>query len=513
MTKFLNTRILLSGATILTASAVIIGATFAFFSDTETSSGNTFAAGGIDLLVDSQAHYAGLTCIEGVWVEDQAEESTRPDLIGLPCSGTWTLTDLGPAHTFFNLGDLKPGDEGENTISLHVENNDAYVCAVVNNLEDNDNGLTEPEEDDGDTTGGDGEGELSAALRFFAWADTGPNDIFDGDDPLEGDNIWQEGEQPLFSNGEGPASDVLGGVSYPLFTPSTNSLPAGDTAYVGLYWCFGEISIGAGTLTCNGELVNNITQTDSMTADLSFYVEQARNNEDFTCPTPDQIEPDNNITVVVEEEDLETASLVTAKTNGSWFFYNDTADSIMTIDQFLGDGGENHMDEVAGVGSAKMVLHEASARYNIATYKYSDIKLADIDELSYRIYDGSASSQTPYLHFNVDFNNSDTWQNRLVMVPSGVASETWATVDAIDGGSAMWTYSGANWPAGLVDGTGSTPGTTPRSWDDILANYPDAETRSTDSFLGVRVGHPGPDGEIGYVDWINFNGEVSNFEN
>jgi len=40
--------------------AVVAGATGAFFSDTETSTGNTFAAGEIDLTVDSTAHYAGL---------------------------------------------------------------------------------------------------------------------------------------------------------------------------------------------------------------------------------------------------------------------------------------------------------------------------------------------------------------------------------------------------------------------------------------------------------------------
>ncbi len=501
MKNLINTRILLSGATILAASAVIIGATFAFFSDTETASGNTFAAGEIDLTVDSQAHYADLTCVDGIWVEDQGEETTRPDLEGQPCSGTWTLTDLGPANTFFNLGDLKPGDEGENTVSLHVDSNDAYVCAVVNNLEDDDNGLTEPEGEDGDTSGGDGEGELSAQINFFAWDD-------------DGDNVWEIDEQPLFADPfYGPASDVLGGVSYPLFTPQTGALTAGQTTYVGLAWCFGAITVDTvtATLTCSGGPVNNVTQTDSMTADISFYVEQARGNEDFVCPTPEEFEPDNNTTVVVEEEDLETASLVNAKANGSWFFYNDTNDTIMTIDQFLVDGGENHMDVVEGVGSAKMSLHEATARYNIATYKFSDIKLADISELSYRIYDGSASSQTPYLHFNVDFNNTDTWQNRLVMVPSVVPVDTWTTVDAISGGTAMWTYSGANWPAGVVEP--SEPGTNPRTWNEILANYPNAETRSTDSFLGVRVGHPGPDGEIGYVDWINFNGEVSNFEN
>ena len=41
MLKIINTKILLSAAIILTAAAVIIGATFAFFSDTETSQDKT----------------------------------------------------------------------------------------------------------------------------------------------------------------------------------------------------------------------------------------------------------------------------------------------------------------------------------------------------------------------------------------------------------------------------------------------------------------------------------------
>ncbi len=193
-----------------------------------------------------------------------------------------------------------------------------------------------------------------------------------------------------------------------------------------------------------------------------------------------------------------------------WLFYNDTNDTVMTLNQFSGTGGVNNI--VAGpeaVGAAQMTLDTGiNPRYNIATYKYKDVKLANINSLKYRIYDASASAETPFLHFNIDFNNSDTFQRRLVMVPTGVVVNTWTTVDAINGGTALWTYSGANWPAPNVQ-----PGTTPKTWNQILADYPGAETRSTDSFLGVRVGHPGPIGENSFVDWVEFNGETTDFEN
>jgi hypothetical protein len=217
--------------------------------------------------------------------------------------------------------------------------------------------------------------------------------------------------------------------------------------------------------------------------------------------------------VIVNSQDLALSLQDVVNDSSKWLFYNDSNDTVMTINQFSGSGGVNDIvTGPAGVGSAQMTLHDATGRYNIATYKYKDVKLSDIGSLRYRIYDDSASSETPFLHFNVDFANNDTWQRRLVMVPVGVAVDTWTTVDAINGGNAVWTYSGATWPAGVGE-PGTTPGTTGKTWSQILTTYPNAETRSTDSFLGVRVGHPGPAGENSYVDWVEFDGELTNFEN
>ena len=59
----MNTKILVSLLVIgLTAIAIGGGMTGAFFSDTETSSGNTFTAGAIDLQIDSTCHYNGGVC-------------------------------------------------------------------------------------------------------------------------------------------------------------------------------------------------------------------------------------------------------------------------------------------------------------------------------------------------------------------------------------------------------------------------------------------------------------------
>lgn len=445
MTKFLNTRILLSGATILAAAALVVGATFAFFSDVETSEANAFTAGDVQVAISNLEHtYNG-------------DQGNAPDYT--------------PNGISFSLTDLKPLDGGQVSYTLTNDSNDAHVCAMVESTGNSENVRNASEQEAGDTTTGNpgnGNGELQNFISFDFGGSTGLLSDIDGE--------W--------------------------FNVGVVNVDPG-TANFAIGYCFGEYS--GSNCVANGAGDVNAAQTDGMRADISFYAVQTRSNEEFDCASLNEI--------VIAENDLETASLLNAISNGSWFFYNDSDDTIMPIDQFFGSGGQNRIEAVDGAVGAKMVLHDASARYNIATYKYSDVKLADIEMLSYRIYDGSASSQTPYLHFNVDFDNSDTWQRRLVMVPTGVVANTWISIDAIDGGNAMWTYSGNFWPAGLVDNSGTTPGTTPRSWNDVLANYPNAETRSTDSFFGVRVGHPGPASEVGYVDWINFNGEVTNFEN
>lgn len=224
-------KIYLSLGIIALVAIAAVGATRSFFSDTETSTGNTFTAGAIDLKIDSNATYNG-------------------DPV---TAATWQLKDLVPtADKFFNFEDIKPGDEGENTISLHVINNDAYVCAAVSNLTDFENGQTEPEASV-DTTTGTNEGELSQTMEWTVWRD-------------DGDNIWESGEEVLAEGN--PANGVL--ALYDSVINSGAVLPSGSTSYLGVSW----------TLPASS---GNETQTDSMTGDISFYAVQSRNNGEFKC--------------------------------------------------------------------------------------------------------------------------------------------------------------------------------------------------------------------------------------
>ncbi len=190
---------------------------------------------------------------------------------------------------------------------------------------------------------------------------------------------------------------------------------------------------------------------------------------------------------------------------GAWFIYNDETD---TIDNSLGSLVTGPGTPPIGTGSSQISV-SGSQRRNLATYQLSGTHLASITELKFSTYNpsagnGGSASRSGYLQFNVDFNGSDTWQRRIGYVPSqngAVIQDTWQEWDAISGGGAMWFYSGPTWPAGIGE-PGTTPGSTLKSWSTILSTYPGVRMRTTDSFFGVRVGDPYPDGYTENIDAI-----------
>lgn len=271
-------RILLSLATIALVGGVGVAATRAFFSDVETSTGNKFEAGKLDLQIASTAHYDGLICTEvseGVYqweLPAQGGQTSREDLIHETCNGSWGSKDLDQER-FFELTDIKPGDEGENTITLNVDDNPSWACVDIKNMQNLENVCTESET--GDTTCGAGidQGELAQNINFFAWLD------------LDGDNIWNGAETKLFTNTFGPASDVFNDKTYVLAEGGGTPIPGATPLHIGLRWCAGTMTVDEETKTvsCDGVGMGNNTQTDSVIADIAFRVEQARNNPNFTC--------------------------------------------------------------------------------------------------------------------------------------------------------------------------------------------------------------------------------------
>ncbi len=222
-----------------------VGATFA------TGSGT----GGLEMKIDSRTIYNGVL---------------QPAL-------SWALKDLTPwADHFFNFGDVKPGDHGTNTISIHIKKNPAWVCLDFVNLKDKENGKNEPESQ----VDGTSDGELSHELEFFSWMD-------------DGDNKYEIGERALFGTSTQSAFEVLKGKSYALADAHTGTaFPAGQTKYVGVVWCAGDLSVSTTTasIACNGEAMGNEAQTDSMSLDVALRAVSSKDQKRFSC-TNDTPEP------------------------------------------------------------------------------------------------------------------------------------------------------------------------------------------------------------------------------
>lgn len=487
-------KILLSLGIIGVVGAVAISGTGAFFSDSEVSSGNTFTAGAIDLKVDSQQHYNNAVCVDGQWQLEPGKTIALDQypVIGSSCDGTWSLVDLLPTSHFFNFGDVKPGDSGENTVSLHIDNNPAWACADIKVTKNDENVAVNPELKAGDVadTASLFDGELAQNVNVFAWNDNGA-----GVGGVAGDNIWQAGEPTLY----GPASAFSLGATttLALADPSVNGgapLNPGVTSYVGIAWCAGSMTANAGVITCNGAGMGNTAQTDSMTADVAFRVEQSRNNSDFRCVVP----------TVVTANDLET-NIANVVSSGKWYFYNDTSD---VLDNTLGTFVSGPLTPPLGTGSALVnPLLAANGRTLLTNSSFGGTLLSNISAMSYSYYQPSgawSATEAPFVRFNVDFNGSPAYQGSLVYVPANngvVTQDVWQTANMASPAS-QWVYSGANWPA-----PNAQPGTTPKTWAQILADYPSVRMHPLFPQIGMRVGEPGPVGLTANLD--NFSMTVS----
>ncbi len=132
----MSKRILINLSIIAAVSSFAIGATIAYFSDTEVSAGNTFSSGTLDLEMDT----------------------------GNPATST-----------VFILSDVKPGDSGSATIKLRNTGTlpkpggppwTSKVYITFENLVDNDVSCPEPEGEIDGTCGSGKVGELSQNLNI-----------------------------------------------------------------------------------------------------------------------------------------------------------------------------------------------------------------------------------------------------------------------------------------------------------------------------------------------------------
>lgn len=372
-------KIITSLGVIVFVGAIIVGGTGAFFSDTETSTGNVFTAGAIDLQIDNTSYGFDWndptdTSPEGIW--------------GLNQANSWTLTDLDD-ELFFNFADLKPGDYGEDTISLHVSNNSAYACMAFDLTGTPENGQNEPEAAV-DATSGVNDGELQNYLSFLFWMD-------------DGDNILEVGET-VVDDLSGLSSDIFIGNWLAIAEGGDTPLPAGETKYLGKGWCFGDIAAapvaqdGVNTsqptanntgFSCTGaDGDHNDAQTDGLTVDVSFYAVQSRNNADFEC---------SSLNPVVEPIWTDEGT----RTGGDVSFIEDgekgTVLQLTTIDdtdsrvRWNNDNFDIDLSTFTGISYDSKQVSANDAVNGNATLRLlidldGDVNTADVEEITYEPY-------------------------------------------------------------------------------------------------------------------------------
>jgi hypothetical protein len=252
--------------------------TQAFFSDTETSPGNTMTAGAVDLQIANESYYRG----------------------NYNTDTSWELKDVTENEKFFNFDDIKPGDWGQDTIELVVNTNPSWACAEITVTANDDNTCVGPESEVDSCVADNADlfdGEIAQHVSYMLWRD-------------DGDNVLENDEEPLIFS-QGKLEDIgqsfqaaLADSQMNLFTGNPEPLQPNTPYYIGKAWCFGNMTpdpVAQGSenspennpgFTCDDAGIGNAPQTDIFTADIAFSVVQQRNNTSFVCPADTSCGPE-----------------------------------------------------------------------------------------------------------------------------------------------------------------------------------------------------------------------------
>ncbi|PHQ39930.1 hypothetical protein DJ69_03550 [Halorubrum persicum] len=212
----LSRRKLLAGlGAVGVASAGAGLGTTAYFNDTESFDGNTLTAGQLDLLVDWQQTYDfgegdqfvsahpdhdgdGEQSVEidgevfrySDFPDEEDEDSNGANLPVLDCENIPPLeeADFGTdpvtgeeMGSLVQLTDVKPGDSGEITFSLHLCDNPGYIWMQAGNVSDDGGTFTEPESLLQDA----GVGDLGDAIQAKLWYDEDCDNVYDPAEPVD----------------------------------------------------------------------------------------------------------------------------------------------------------------------------------------------------------------------------------------------------------------------------------------------------------------------------------------
>ena len=231
----LSRRKLLAGiGAVGVASAGAGLGTSAYFSDTEAFTNNSLTAGNLDLKLDYEATYMGgegrLAAIQAMGYPDAEYLGDGRYLLdqmpSLDDQQEWEDLVQGEQFDFcspeadeylvngdevpvFTLEDLKPGDTGEVTISLHICDNPAYLNLVGSITENAENGQNDPEIE-AEGVDSDGIGELADAIEVCIWYDEDCDNVYEP----TGTGEQQELEVALVSDVSGSMSQEIGDLQF-----------------------------------------------------------------------------------------------------------------------------------------------------------------------------------------------------------------------------------------------------------------------------------------------------------
>jgi predicted ribosomally synthesized peptide with SipW-like signal peptide len=236
------------GAVGLASAGAGLGTT-AFFSDEEEFVGNTLTAGTLDLLVDWQQTYnfgEGNVFVsahpdhdgdgeQSIAADNDAgqirysdfPDEEDPDSNGanipvLDCENIPPLSEASfgvdpvtgeEMETLVQFSDVKPGDHGEITFSLHLCDNPGYIWMQADNITDSGGVATEPEL----AVDPDNLGDLGQAIQATLWYDEDCDNVYDGADPVDIMLTLDFSGSMLYNQFGGVVSDAditVGGTTY-----------------------------------------------------------------------------------------------------------------------------------------------------------------------------------------------------------------------------------------------------------------------------------------------------------
>lgn len=176
---------------------------------------------------------------------------------------------------------------------------------------------------------------------------------------------------------------------------------------------------------------------------------------------------------------------VTQNNLGAWVALN----TFLEVDTSLLDFQNGPGTPPFGSGSVNLTATDESLA--LVTYQYSGVYLSDITALEYSTYQPSTNTDSPTnagkLALTIDFFGSPMELAGILFDPElnavPVLQDTWQVWDAINNGAALWTGGGCgcDWP------NSSIPSSTPRTWEDLVASYPNARVNILDPMVGVIV--------------------------